>query len=196
MVCPNDDPSTGGQPRAKGTIGMSLGDRYNRGEGRLANLDRYLTLQGDRAGRWWLDHTGTNRTVLTRGLYVFAAWAAMQHVALFRDPAVIAFGGLALLGARGLTQSRGGLVEQMQAEAMGLPKQAPALCRLIVLGLGLLNLAIALGEGLLAIQSGHPLPLAAAGYVLLGGAMTALQFGDYIGRTNPSTPSTGHRRRA
>ena len=175
---------------------MSLGDRYNRGEGRLAAIDRYLTHLGDRAARSWFDRTGTSATVLTQGLYVVAAWASVQHLTLFRDPIVVVFASYALFALLGLTQSRGGLVEQIQAEAAGLPKWWFALCRLIVLGMGLFQLAVASGLVLEAVVVRSPGSLGATDALLLGCAMTALQAGDYIGRANPFTPSDGYRQLA
>src|SRR5687768_8476541 len=101
---------------------MSLHDRYNRGGGRLENLDRYLTHLGNRAGNAWLHRTGASRHVLTQGLYLFSAWAALHHLFLFREPIMVIIVGLAIFGMMGITQSRGGLVEQIQVEALGLPR--------------------------------------------------------------------------
>lgn len=175
---------------------MSLSDRYNRGDGRLAALDRYLTLLGERAARVWYDRTGTGSRTLTQGLYVLSAWAAVQHLTWFRDPTVIVFAGVALLAFQGLTLSRGGLVEQIQAEAMGLPRWWLAACRLTVLVLGLFNLAVAAGGILAALLGAMPVLAETASTLLLGCAMVALQAGDYIGRANPSPPSRGLHQRA
>ncbi len=172
---------------------MSLGDRYNRGDGRLANLDRYLTHLGERAARAWLDRTGTGSGTLVQGLYFLSAWAAVQHLTFFRNPTVVIFAGAALLALQGLTRSRGGLVEQIQSEAMGLPKWWFAGCRLFVLVLGLFNLAIAAGGILAAFLAGAAVLPETAGALLLGCTMAALQAGDYIGRANPLPPSRGLR---
>ena len=170
---------------------MSLHDRYNRGGGRLDNLDRYLTHLGNRAGNAWLDHTGVGRDVLTRGLCFFALWAALQNVVLSRDPIMILVAGLALLSLRGLTSSRGGLVEQIQVEALGLPKSTFAFLRIFILFIGCFSLATALGEVGVALQLRAAIPFSAAQSLMSGCALVALQASDYIRRTNPPTISHG-----
>ncbi len=177
---------------------MSLNDRYNRGSGtgRLEKLDRYLTELGNRFGNYWWDHTGVDRSTLTQGLYLFAAWAGLQHTALFHDPMMLVWVGVSLFGLMGIGQQKGNVVEQMQIELLGLPKQTFAFLRLFVLSIGLLSLATAAGELLLALQTGTALPMTATGSLLTGLAMTGLQISDYIRRTNPSLPSSGLRRRA
>ncbi len=177
---------------------MSLNDRYNRagGRGRLENLDRYLTQLGDRVGNAWLDHGGGSRTILTQGLYLFSVWAGLQHVALFHNPMMFLFVGLALLGLLGVSQPSGSLVEQMQVEVLGLPKWIFAFLRIWLLSLGLFSLALALGYALLAIQTGTALPMDTAMSLLDGCTLVALQASEYIRRTNPSFPSSGLRRRA
>lgn len=176
---------------------MSLNDRYNRGgDGRLDLLDRYLTHLGDRAGTYWLDHTGESRTVLTRSLYVFAAWAALQELVLARDPTMVIIVGVALLSLRMGSWSRGGVVEKIQLEALGLPRRTFIILRLWLLGLGLLSLAIAAGDLAVTLLFGAPLQMDAPESLLLGCALAALQISDYISRTNPVWPSGGLRRRA
>ena len=170
---------------------MSLHDRYNRGGGRLDNLDRYLTHLGNRAGNLWLDRTGLGRHVLTRSLYLFAVWAALQHVAIVREPMMLMPVGLALMGLFGVGQSRGGLVEQIQVEALGLPKSTFAFLRVFLLFVGGFGLATGLGLLGAALQDGTAVPLAAVTELLGGGAFVALQAGDYIRRTNPPTISNG-----
>ena len=116
---------------------MSLSDRYNRGDGRLESLDRYLTHIGDRIGSAWWTHTGVSRVTFTQGLYVFSAWAALQQFAFSRNPVVLMIAGVAMLSWQGVGtgQSRGGLVEQIQSEAAGLPTNTLVILRLITLGL-------------------------------------------------------------
>ena len=172
---------------------MSLSDRYNRGDGRIQKLDRYLTQIGDRAGNLWLDSTGWSRTTLTKGLYIASALAATQHGVLFRDPKVYLFVVVALLSMMGVGQSRGGLVEQIQAEAAGLPKNAIALLRLEVLMIGIWQLAIAGGGFLAALESNVSITAHIVRPLLLGLALVSLQAGDYIRRTNPNFPSGGGR---
>lgn len=172
---------------------MSLSDRYNRGDGRIQKLDRYLTDVGNRAGNLWLDSTGWSRTTLTKGLYIVSALAATQHGVLFKEPAVFIFAGAALMSFVGVGQSRGGLVEQIQAEAAGLPKNAIALMRLQVLMIGVWQLAIAGGGFLAALGANVSITTDIVKPLLLGLALAALQAGDYIRRTNPITPSGGGR---
>lgn len=176
---------------------VSLDDRYNRGgTGRLELLDRYLTHLGDRAGSYWFVRTGASRGALTQGLYLFAAWAAMQYVALARDPWMLVVVGMSLMALVGLTRTRGSLVEQMQLEVLGLPRRTFVILRIWLLFLGLLSLAVALGALIVALQTGAPPTMETYKSLLLGCALTALQIGDYIGRTNPTWPSRGLRMRA
>jgi len=176
---------------------LSLNDRYNRGgAGRLELLDRYLTNLGDRAGNYWFARTGASRGALTQGLYLFAAWAAMEHVVLAGDPSMLFVVGMALLALMGFTRSRGGLVEQMQLEVLGLPRRTFIILRIWLLFLGLLSLATALGDLNVALLTGVPPTMEADKSLLVGCALTALQIGDYISRTNPTWPSRGLRMRA
>ena len=174
---------------------MSLTDRYQRGDGRLALLDRYLTHLGDRVGTRFVERTGAGRETLTHGLYLASAWAALQHVVFTHDPGFLAVAGLALLSLRGLVPSRGGLVEQIQVEAAGLPRNTLLVMRLAILGLGLLSLLTAAAYVADALRTGAPLFSQAAESALSGIALFALQAADYIRRTNPVTPSGGHRMR-
>jgi hypothetical protein len=176
---------------------MSLNDRYNRSdnsdEGRLVLLDRYFTYLGDRAGNYWRNHTGASRTALTQALYIFAAWAAMQHLLIVHDPTMLVIVAISLLALVGIRPARGTVVEQMQIEVLGLPRKTFVILRLWLLVLGLLSLAIALGDLAASIQSGTPLPADAIQSWLLGCALTAWQVSDYISRTNPTWPSRGLR---
>jgi hypothetical protein len=172
---------------------MSLSDRYNRGGGRLQSLDRYLTEVGDRVGNAWWSRTGVSRVTFTQGLYVFSAWAATQHFALTHAPMVTVIIVAAVLSWQGIGQSRGGLIEQIQSEAAGLPKNALAALRLIILGAGGVQLATASGDVLGTLGGGTLVTIQTLEAFLLGSALVALQGGDYIRRTNPFTPSGGHR---
>jgi len=172
---------------------MALNDRYNRGGGRLENLDRYLTHLGDRFGNFWRERTGLNRTVLTQALYLLAAWAALHAAIWFERPLMLGIAGVGLVALMGKTPiSRGGLVEEMQVEALGLPRRTFVILRLWLLGLGLLNLAQATSDLALAAGSGVPPSLQGVEFLFTGCAFTALQAADYIRRTNPSSPSGGH----
>jgi hypothetical protein len=175
---------------------LSLNDRYNRGgAGRLELLDRYLTHLGDRAGNYWFVRTGASRGALTQGLYLFAAWAAMEHVVVAGDPTMLFVVVMSLLALMGLTRSRGGLVEQMQLEVLGLPRRTFIILRIWLLFLGLLSLAMALGDLNVALLTGVAPTMETNKSLLLGCALTGLQIGDYISRTNPTWPSRGLRMR-
>ena len=172
---------------------MSLSDRYNRGDGRIQSFDKYLTEIGDDLGEFWWRSTGIHRSVLTQGLYVVSAWAGAQHFMVTRDPGMLLITCVALLSYMGMGHSKGGLVEQLQAEATGLPKNSLAFLRLFILAVGVLNLAsaacaFAASFGSEPVTSGDvAVPL------LIGLSLTALQLSDYIRRTNPVTPSGGMR---
>jgi hypothetical protein len=173
---------------------LSLHDRYNRGgDGRLELLDKYLTHLGDRTGESWRDRTGASRSVLTRSLYIFAAWAALQHVMLSHDPVMLIIAGVAMASLFGMLKSRGGLFEEIQTEALGLPRRTFVILRVWLLIIGLFSLAMAIGDLAVTLQSGVPLTIDSAESWLMGCALTALQSSDYISRTNPIFPSGGKR---
>jgi hypothetical protein len=172
---------------------VSLSDRYNRGDGRIQQFDRYLTEIGNTAGNWWSDTTGWSRRTLTQGLYVAAALAAAQHGITFKDPFLYLIASAAILSFLGMAgQSRGGVVEQIQAEAAGLPKNSIAVMRLLVLFIGLDHLAMAAG-GVTSLFFAYVPSTAILDPLLIGIAFTALQASDYIVRTNPATPGKGGR---
>lgn len=177
---------------------MSLADRYNRGDGRLQSLDRYLTQLGDRAGRAWWSRTGVSRVTLTQGLYVFSAWAATQQFTLTHDPIMITIVVAAVINWQsqftGRSLSRGGLVEQIQSEAAGLPKNTLVVLRLIILILGSFQLALAAGDVLSTLLGASLISVMTLQTALVGASLFTLQASDYIRRTNPMTPSGGHRR--
>jgi hypothetical protein len=172
---------------------VSLSDRYNRGDGRLQTIDRYLTHIGDRIGNAWWARTGVSRVTFTQALYVVSAWAATQHFAVSHDPIVTVIIVAAVLSWQGFGQSRGGLIEQIQSEASGLPKNTLAALRLIILTLGCAQIAVAFGDVLGTLGGGTLITTRTLEAFLLGTALVALQGGDYIRRTNPLTPSGGHR---
>lgn len=173
---------------------MSLSDRYNRGDGRLQSIDRYLTTVGDRIGNAWWTRTGISRSTFTQALYVFSAWAATQQFALTHDPIVTVIILAAVLSWQGIGQSRGGLVEQIQSEAAGLPKNTLVALRLVILAAGGLQLATASGDVLGTLFGGAFVTAQTLEALLLGSALVALQASDYIRRTNPFTPSSGGHR--
>jgi hypothetical protein len=174
---------------------MSLSDRYNRGEGRIQSFDKYLTDLGNRAGNLWLGGTGISRRTLTQGLYMLAAIAATEHYLVSREAMSLAFAAVAFLSYLGAVPALGGLIEQIQAEAAGLPKNALAIMRLQILGVGVFLLATAGGHLLADLSGVAPLGMDFLRVLLLGLSFTALQASDYIRRTNPASPSGGGRGR-
>lgn len=173
---------------------MSLSDRYNRGDGRIQQFDRYMTDIGNMVGNWWSDMTGWSRRSLTQGLYMASALAAAQHGVIFQDPFVYMIASVSILSFIGVAgQSRGGVVEQLQAEAAGLPKNSIAALRLLMLFLGVLSLAdVTVGLVHSAFDTAQ-LSRFMIDSLLIGIAFTALQASDYISRTNPATPGKGGR---
>jgi phosphatidylglycerophosphate synthase len=131
---------------------------------------------------------------LTQGLYVAAALAAAQHGVVYRDPFLCVIAGAAILSYLGMAgQSKGGVVEQLQAEAAGLPKNTIAVMRLLILFTGVLQLAFAASGVASLFISYVPASRAVFDPLLMGIAFTALQASDYIVRTNPVTPGKGGR---
>jgi hypothetical protein len=104
--------------------------------------------------------------------------------------------GIAMLSMSGALRSRGGLVEQIQVEALGLPRRTFVILRVWLLVIGLFSLAMAIGDLAVTLQSGAPLTIQSAQSWLLGCSLTALQTSDYISRTNPIFPSGGMKVRA
>jgi hypothetical protein len=172
---------------------VSLSDRYNRGDGRIQSFDKYLTEVGDDLGEFWWKCTSIHRSVLTQGLYVLSAWAGMQHFMVTRDASMLLITCVALLSYMGLGQSKGGLVEQLQAEATGLPKNTIAFLRLLIIGTGVLNLATAACTFAGSFTGDLITTRDVMDPMLIGLSLTALQLSDYIRRTNPATPGKGGR---
>jgi hypothetical protein len=173
---------------------MALHDRYQRGDGRVQALDRYLTRLGDRAGNAWFHRTGISRSTLTQVLYVFSAWCSAQVLFAFRDPYAVWFVGLALLGFKGIGLSRGGIVEQMQMEVLRLPRNTLAMLRIFLLVVGLFGLAQAAGMLLGTLIGGTWLTPDFGQQLFYGLALTTLQISEYIRRTNPLWPTRGGHR--
>ena len=173
---------------------MSLSDRYNRGDDRVQRFDRYLTDVGNVVGNWWSDQTGWSRRTLTQGLYVTAVLTASQYGISFRDPFLLVIAGIAMLSFTGAAgNSKGGVVEQLQAEASGLPKNTLALMRLGILFIGIMQLADAVVGFAVALNANVSITQTIIAPLLGGVAMTALQASDYICRTNPAEPGKGGR---
>ncbi len=175
---------------------MSLNDRYHREDSRLARIDSSLTRLGDRAGNVWLDHTGIDRSILTYSLYLLAAGVAFQKLVLFHDAFDTLIILMAVMGMLGLSRTRGGIVEQLQVEAMGLPKNTLVFFRLLLLLSGIMGLSSGLGYIVESIQTGAAFPPTGIESLLSGLMLTVLQCAEYIQRTNPTPPSRGFLQRA
>lgn len=170
---------------------MSLNDRYHRDDSRLSRIDSSLTRLGDRVGNIWLNHTGIDRSILTYCLYMLSAGIAFQKLALFHDPVDILIILMAVMGMLGLSRTRGGVVEQLQVEAVGLPKNSLVFFRLMLLLSGMLGLSSGLGAVVESLQTGTALPATGIESLLSGLMLLTLQAAEYIQRTNPSPPSRG-----
>jgi hypothetical protein len=126
---------------------------------------------------------------------MLAAIAATEHYLVSREAMSLAFAAVAFLSYLGAVPALGGLIEQIQAEAAGLPKNALAIMRLQILGVGVFLLATAGGHLLADLSGVAPLGMDFLRVLLLGLSFTALQASDYIRRTNPASPSGGGRGR-
>lgn len=146
---------------------------------------------GDKAGDIWLNRTGVDRSILTFSLFLLAAGIGFQKVVLFHDLADTFIILLALMGMLGLSRSRGGIVEQLQIEAVGLPKNSLVFIRLMLLFSGLMGLSSGLRYVATSIQSGTPIPPAGIESLLTGIMLHFLLSAEYIQRTNPTPPSRG-----
>lgn len=176
---------------------MSLHDRYNRDDGRIQRMDRRFTELANRFGNGWYEITGISRNALTKGLYLVSAFAIVQHYMLYKDFTLLLFLLIAVFGFNGVTQNGGGggLVDQIQAEVAGLPKNTIPFLRLMILMLGLLALATGVID-LVALELNATVVASDIGRnLLLAVALLTVQFSDYIRRSTPPTNSRGGNRR-
>jgi hypothetical protein len=164
---------------------VGLQDRYHRDDGRIQRLDRRFTEFGSRLGTLWWEATGISRDRLTRGLVFVSIAAILQHYILYQRATILLFLFVALASLSSRAPVRGGLVEQIQSEASGFPRNAIAFLRLQIMFLGVYLLSIAL----VAIVTDAFQPDVDSAVIgpnlLMGLALVALQLSDYIRRTNP-----------
>jgi len=170
---------------------MALNDRLNRnGDGSdltpVELIDAKLTQLADRWANDWQARTRQSRQSLTFDLYILATVAALiyvflTHEFLFLGVAVLAYAGSAP-GKR-----RGGLIDEIQLEAAGLPRRTLKYLGVFILGLGLYGLlSSAMMIPIYLLHGDAILPCLPG---LVGGlALTALKVADYVARTNPSRP--------
>jgi len=168
---------------------MALKKEFNRGDGGrdadpVVRLDAALTVVADRWAESWQTRGRRSRQELTLGLYAIAAGASGAYVLLTEEWLFLGLGVLAYAGgARG--KQRGALIDEIQLEAIGLPRHTLKYLSVFLLGLGLFGLLSGLALVVLDVlllgtpEAGLP--------GLMGGlAITALKVADYIARTNPS----------
>lgn len=174
---------------------MSLHDRYHRDEGRIQRMDRRFTEIGNKVGDSWLESTNLSRDILTKSLYLVAAAAATQHFLLYRSFGMLLIVVVAALCYRGIGgQSGGGIVEQIQSQAAGLPKNSIAFLRLFVLMLGLFSMVNGLTHLIASEMTANVLVSGILNEMLVGVALVSYQMSEYIRRTNSRTGSRGGRR--
>src|SRR5919202_6004380 len=160
------------------------GDRDGSRPDPVVRLDAALTMVADRWAERWQARGGGSRQALTQGLYALAAGAAGVYVLLTGEWLFLGLGVLAYAGgARG--KQRGALIDEIQLEAVGLPRHTLKYLSVFLLGLGLFGLLSGLATAVVdALLLGTPAPALPG---LVGGlAITALKVADYIARTNPS----------
>ena len=168
---------------------MALKKEFNRGDGGrdadpVVRLDAALTVVADRWAEGWQARGGRSRQELTLGLYAIATGASGAYVLLTGEWLFLGLGVLAYAGgARG--KQRGALIDEIQLEAVGLPRHTLKYLSVFLLGLGLFGLLSGLAlvvVDLLLLGT----PVAALPGPVGGLAITALKVADYIARTNPS----------
>lgn len=166
---------------------MALKHEFNRlddGAGPVERLDAVLTRLADRWAERWQARTPFSRQGLTLGLYVTASLCGLGYVLLTRE---VLFLGVALLAYMGSApgRQRGSLVEELQLEVSGLPRNTLKYLSVFVLGLGLFGIVSSLPFVLLGAATGDWAGVDLPGTV--GGlSLVALKAADYIARTNPS----------
>ena len=168
---------------------MALKHEFNReserdGGNPIVRLDAFLTQRADSLAEAWQARTRISRQALTLGLYVAATACGLAHVALSRELTFLGIAFLAYVGSAPGRQ-RGSLVEEMQMEVSGLPRDLLKYVGVFVLAAGLFGLATSLPFLLLDLTHGT---IAVADLTGLAGglALTILKLADYIARTNPS----------
>ena len=168
---------------------MALKKEFNRGDGGrdadpVVRLDVALTVVADHWAEGWQARGGRSRQELTLGLYAVATGASGAYVLLTGEWLFLGLGVLAYAGgARG--KQRGALIDEIQLEAIGLPRHTLKYLSVFLLGLGLFGLHSGLALAavdLLLLGT----PVAALPGLMGGLAITALKAADYIARTNPS----------
>jgi hypothetical protein len=88
----------------------------------------------------------------------------------------------------------GGLLEEIQYEAAGLPRWTPSAVNVLILFSGLFGLSTVAGSILASALSGIAPTVAILDPLLSGVAFAGWKIGEYIARTNPSGPNGKPRR--
>src|SRR5690348_10144228 len=111
-------------------------NRLNEDADPIEQIDATFTSLADRWGEQWRTRTPFSRQSLTLGLYIVASvcglgYVLLTHKALFLGVVVLAYLG-SLPG-----RQRGSLIEEMQLEVSGLPRNTLKYLAVLLLTLGL-----------------------------------------------------------
>lgn len=175
---------------------MALDDRFNRGADHwLIRFDGNLTAHAERCGALWLRWTPWGRHTLAQGLLALGGFAALERVIVLHDILYLAVAFLAIQAFMRTGFSwTGGLVEQIQYEAAGLPRWMASAVNILCLFTGLFALSNALGYALASLVNGTLAPPALVDSLLSGLAFGCWKAGEYVARTVPGGPSGTPRR--
>jgi len=166
-------------------------NQHPKNNGRIQRLDHRFAESGRLLGNWWCDLTGLSRNLLVDVLAVVSTFAILQHYVQYHRVNVLMFLMLPVASLLGVQSTRGGVREQIQLEAFGLPRNAVAFLRLQIIFLGLFFLMNGIAQWFaVAIRlpaDGQPYGAS----LLLGLALVAAQASDYVRRTDTAS---GNRR--
>lgn len=159
-------------------------NRLNDDADPIEQIDATFTNLADRWGERWRTRTRFSRQSLTLGLYIVASIGSFGYVLLTHKVLFLGVVVLAYLGSLPGRQ-RGSLIEEMQLEVTGLPRNTLKYCAVLLLTVGLFGVVTGLPTIFIGTVSGN------LSYIdlpsLIGGlALVLLKVADYITRTNPS----------
>lgn len=163
-----------------------VGSGRGRGDGRpnpVERLDATLAGLADAGAGYWQSRTPFSRRALMMGFYLITILAGLGYVALTRQFAFLGILFLAYVGSLP-GRRRGVLIEEIQLEAVGLPRRTLSYLSVFVLGLGLFGILTSLPSLVAATLGIGSLSPDWPGLVG-GAALMALKVGDYIARTTP-----------
>jgi hypothetical protein len=159
-------------------------NRLNEDADPIEQIDATFTSLADRCGEQWRTRTPFSRQSLTLGLYIVASICGLGYVLLTHKVLFLGIIVLAYLGSLPGRQ-RGSLIEEMQLEVSGLPRNTLKYLAVLLLTLGLFGVVTSLPTIFIGTATGN------LSYIdlpsLIGGlALVLLKVADYITRTNPS----------